>query len=645
MNTWMRMTTTGLLAAGITVATSYAGVGTVSAAELLELKLKKGSTSATINGDKQTIIKPYEAGGTTMVQLGLFSRAFGAQVELHDDNVIQLTSGKHVISMTIGSKIATMNGKKVTLPAAPVMRLGTLMVPLRPLTEGIGGNMKVISGQIVVTLPASEAQSGSNDSAAQHAGKTRVGDSKYQWSINYPEDLTYLGGSNATIANFMNTEGTYLLQVAVEPDTVTGSVYTQADSDDLLDELVSYTRSLDETILDQQIVNGSNGTYARVISKTTDGYLSETRLYAGNGYLYFVMYADSQAYSYKDFNDNQALLNSFQLSFNSDDDKAEDIAEESDAEETGETFSNEDYGISVNLPSGWSVSDDSDEATNKDESYAKFGVYSVPAGSTVQNWSQDIRNWFDQNFAADHYRYIGTTERQIDGHNAVINEMQYMYGNDEWYTEYEVLIQQGDYRYYFEYSGLTDSPQTDAEFEQMVRSMKVDFETLQSNFGHLPLDYYSEDRTKTVTRTSTTYGYSLQVPRYWSDAGNDYNATGVSYYYTGGSFYVSIKNSSSLEQAVQDWKSSLTSGGTGTTGSSSTATVSEGQPTTFAGVPAYTFTATFSSDDAPYTGTYTIFTKGKRTFILSSEVNNANNTATHQAEVANVLSSFQWTAK
>ncbi|MEW4372634.1 stalk domain-containing protein [Paenibacillus kandeliae] len=642
MNKWMRMTTTGLLAAGITVATSYAGVGTASAAELLELKLKKGSTSATINGDKQTIIKPYEADGTMMVQLGLFSRAFGAKVELHDENVIQLTSGKHVISMKIGSKVATVNGKKVTLPAAPVMRLGTLMVPLRPLTEGIGGKMKVISGQIVVTLPASEAQSGSGDSATQHADKTRVGDSKYQWSINYPEDLTYLGGSNATVANFMNTEGTYLLQVAVEPDTVTGSVYTQADSDDLLDELVSYTKSLDETILDQQIVNGSNGTYARVISKTTDGYLSETRLYAGNGYLYFVMYADSQAYSYKDFNENQALLNSFQLSFNSADDKAEDIAEDSDSEESGEVFSNEEYGISVNLPSNWSVSDDSDEATNKDESYAKFGVYSVPAGSTVQNWSQDIRSWFDQNFTTDHYRYIGTTERQIDGHDAVINEMQYMYGNDEWYTEYEVLIQQGDYRYYFEYSGLTENPQTASEFEQMVGSMKVDFETLESNFGHLPLDYYSEDRTKTITRTSTTYGYSLQVPRYWSDAGNDYNATGVSYYYTGGSFYVTIKNSSSLEQAVQDWKSTLTSGGTG---SSSTATVSEGQPTTFAGVPAYTFTATFNSDDAPYTGTYTIFTKGKRTFILSSEVNDANNTATHQAEVAKVLSSFNWTAK
>jgi hypothetical protein len=637
MNKWMRITATGMMTAVITATTAYAGAGSASAAELLELKIKKGSTAATINGDKQTIIKPYEAAGATMVQLGLFSRAFGAKVELHENNTVQLVSGKHTIAMTIGSKSATVNGKKIVLPAAPVMRGGTLMVPLRPLVEGIGGKMKVVSGQIVVTLSSSETQTGSHDTASAHEDKTRVGSSKYQWSVNYPDDLLYLGSSDASVANFMDTGSTYLLQVAVKPDTVTSSVYTQPSTDDLLSELVSYAQSLDETVLDQQTVSGANGTYARVISKSSEGYLSETRLYAGNGNLYYVMYADSEAYTYKDFDKNQALLNSFQMSFNADDSKSQDLSEGSKSEEDGQTFENADYGISVTLPSDWTISDDSSEASTKDGSYAKFGAYGVPAGQSLQDWAKDIRTWFDESFAPDHYRYVSTTERQIDGQQAIVNEMQYRYNDDQWYTEYEVLLQKDDYRYYFEYSGHSDEPLAQSQFEQIANSMKVDFETLSDNFGHLPTDYYSADRTKTVTRTSTTYNYSLQVPRYWTDMGNDYTSSSVSFYYTGGSFYVNVKNTSSLEKAVAEAKATLESAS-----SSTKPVLSEGQASTFAGVPAYTFTATYADSETPYTGTYTIFTKGKRSFILTNEVNDANNTSTHQAEVAKVLASFNW---
>ncbi|WP_322923939.1 stalk domain-containing protein [Paenibacillus campi] len=638
MNKWMRITATGMLTAVITATTAYTGTGFASAAELLELKIKKGSTAATINGDKQTIIKPYEAGGTTMVQLGLFSRAFGAKVELHENDIIQLISGKHTIMMTISSKSATVNGKKIVLPAAPVMHGGTLMVPLRPLVQAIGGKMQVVSGQIVVTLSAAEAQTNSKDTASEHADKTRVGSSKYKWSIKYPEDLVYLGGSDASVANFMDTGSTYLLQVAVKPDTVTSSVYSQPAPDDLLNELVNYIQSLSETVLDQQTVNGANGTYARVISRTQEGYLSETRLYAGNGNLYYVMYADSKAYSYKDFDDNQELLNSFQMSFNANDNKSEDLSAGSKGEADGQPFENADYGISVTLPSDWTISDDGNEASNKDNSYAKFGAYGTPTGQSLQDWAKHIQTWFGESFAADHYRYVSTTERQIDGHPAIVNEMQYRYNDDQWYTEYEVLLQKDGYRYYFEYSGHADDPLVQSQFESIVNSMKVDFDTLESNFGHLPVDYYSVDRTKLVTRTSPTYNYSLQVPRYWTDMGNDYTSANVAFYYTGGNLSLTIKNTSSLEKAVADWKTSIQSAS-----SSSKPILSEGQAGTFAGVPSYTFTVTYPSSDTPYTGTYTLFTKGKRTFIVASEINDANNSSTHQAEIAKVLSSFTWT--
>lgn len=639
MNKWVRIAATGLLASIITITTAYAGVHTAAAAELLELKIKKGSTAATINGEKQTIVKPYETGGTTMVQLGLFSRAFRAEVQLHENNIIQLTSGKHVISMKIGSKAATMNGKKVTLEAAPVMKSNTLMVPLRQLVQGIGGKMTVVSGQIVVTLPASAAQTTEKDGTGEHADKKRVGSSQYQWTINYPEDLVYMGGTNSQTANFMNKESTYLLQVSVEPDNVSSSVYGHTDSEDLLDFLVSYNKEIGETILDQQVMSGPAGDYARVISRSEEGYLSENRLYAGNGNLYYVMYADSEAYSYKDFEGAADLLNSFQLSFDSGDKAAEDITSSESGEEPveGNAFGNEEYGISASLPSSWSVSDDTLEAGTADGAYAGIYAYSAPTGASLQDWAKQIQSWFSDNFTSDYYRYVSTTERQIGGQTALINQMEYTYDGDTWYTEYEILFQRDSYRYYIEYGGMSDSPTLASDLEAILPTVSLDFDTLQDNFGKLPVDYYSEDRSKTVTRASKTYGYSLQVPRYWTGTGNDYESSSAAFQHSGGTFRITIANASSLDKAVEKWK--VTFQGTGVNAGGQ---LSEGTATTFAGEPAYTFTAAYPDASTPYQASYTIFNKGKRTYILSSELNTANNTPYHQSEIAKVLSSFQW---
>ncbi|WP_046216443.1 copper amine oxidase N-terminal domain-containing protein [Paenibacillus wulumuqiensis] len=643
MNKWVRIAATGLLASIITITTAYAGVHTAAAAELLELKIKKDSTAATINGEKETIIKPYEDGGTTMVQLGLFSRAFHADVQLHENNTVQLTSGKHIISMKIGSKAATINGKKVTLDAAPVMKSNTLMVPLRSLVQGIGGKMKVVSGQIIITLPASAAQTGESGSANEHADKNLVGSSQYQWTINYPEDLVYMGGSSSSTANFMNRESTYLLQVSVESDTVNSSVYGHSDAEDLLDYLVGYNEELGETVLDQQVMSSPAGDYARVISRSEEGYLSENRLYSGNGNLYYVMYADSEAYSYKDFDGAADLLDSFRMSFDNGNKTVEDITSTESGEEpvvSDNMLANEEYGISASLPSNWSVSSDTLEAGTADGSYTGIYAYSAPAGATVQDWAKQIQTWFSDNFTPDHYRHVSTTERQIGEQTAVVNQVQYTYDGDIWYTEYQILFQRDDYRYYMEYGGMSDSPTLTSDLEAILPTVSLDFDTLQDNFGKLPVDYYSEDRSKTVTRASKTYGYSLQVPRYWISVGNDYESSPIAFQHSGGTFRITIANASSLDKAVEKWKATFQGTGVNAGGQ-----LSEGTATTFAGEPAYTFTAAYPDASTPYQASYTIFNKGKRTYILSSELNTANNTPFHQSEIAKVLSSFQWLTK
>ncbi|MCZ4142044.1 hypothetical protein BZG17_30090, partial [Escherichia coli] len=69
---------TGILTAGLSMP-QWA-----SAAEMTtsELRIKTGSTGAYINGNKQTIIKPYQTNGVTMVPVGIFKKAFGSEIRL-----------------------------------------------------------------------------------------------------------------------------------------------------------------------------------------------------------------------------------------------------------------------------------------------------------------------------------------------------------------------------------------------------------------------------------------------------------------------------------------------------------------------------------------------------------------------------------
>lgn len=640
MSKWLRITASSLLAIVLVLTTVYATTGTASAAALLELKIKKGSTSATINGQKQSIIKPYESNGITMVQLGLFTRAFKAQVKLQENDSIQLMYGKRTLSMTIGSKKAYLNGSTFTLDAAPVMKSGILMVPVRSVAKSIGAKFKVVSGQMIIT--AAPATTNVSKDKSTHPDKTKIGNSKYQWSMNYPSDLRYLNLQDNKSASFTDSEAKYYVNILVDPEFAMVSQGSESDLQDLLDELISAAEYAGEMIVDRKVVNSSKGNYAYITSKDSDGIFSQTRVYTGNGHVYYVMYADSEATSYKDFAKAKvtSLLNSFQTSFNSADKAMQDISSKEEDTGTGKTLEDSEYGIYMELPADFEASESSIDASAKDGSYVAVNVYSAPAGSTLDDWLQKIQGWFADNFNSDAYRNLGSEQKEIAGQKAIVNKLEYTFG-DTWMTEYEVLFQKDGYRYYMEYSTPSDKASKDADFQVMIDSLELDFPTLEENFGSLPVDYYSQDRSKVTTYTSEANHYSVQVPRHWTSTDNDYESSYVYFSHTGGAFNISTKTTSSLEKAVTQWKATFEGSGDNNVYG---VELSEGTPTTFAGVPAYTFTANYPDATHPYTGTYTIFTKGKLTYILGDEVNNTNNTSVHQAELAKVLASFQFTS-
>ncbi len=122
-----------------------------------------GSIGLTINGKVVKLDQPpISENGRTLVPLRVIFESLGAQVQW--DNATQTitgTRGNTTIKLTVGSKIATVNGKQITLDVPAKVINGRTLVPARFVAENLGAvvewdsknrMVKVISQGTVVSM-------------------------------------------------------------------------------------------------------------------------------------------------------------------------------------------------------------------------------------------------------------------------------------------------------------------------------------------------------------------------------------------------------------------------------------------------------------------------------------------------------------
>ena len=83
-------------------------------------------------------VAPFEQNGTTLVPLRIVSENLGAKVEWNQKaQLVTILDGDKTIELTIGSKVAKVNGENKTLNLAPQVKNGTTMVPIRFVSENL----------------------------------------------------------------------------------------------------------------------------------------------------------------------------------------------------------------------------------------------------------------------------------------------------------------------------------------------------------------------------------------------------------------------------------------------------------------------------------------------------------------------------
>jgi hypothetical protein len=107
------------------------------------LVLTIGTDIVSVNGKATSIdAAPEIVAGRTFVPVRFIAESFGATVEwLPETQGITITLGDHTIGLQIGNSTAVIDGSIISLEAAPYIKNGRTMVPLRVISESFGGDV------------------------------------------------------------------------------------------------------------------------------------------------------------------------------------------------------------------------------------------------------------------------------------------------------------------------------------------------------------------------------------------------------------------------------------------------------------------------------------------------------------------------
>lgn len=627
-----------LLVLALAISSGTAAFAATSAAATttqVVIKLKLGSGQMTVDGVASTVQPPFQQKGVTFIPLSVLTKGIGAQLQLTDNKKMTLThSASLKVVMATGSKTAYVNGVQKTLPAAPVAVKGVMMVPLRA-AELLGAKIAFTAStkEIVIKGPRAAA-AGGQVGIDTDAGKSKIGDSYFKWSMNYPTGLaqTYQSTDGSAL-EFGDVKKEYYLGVFVSV------AFDKLSSLEIRDKILSYYYDT-ETTVSKSTVTAAGLTYESVVTKDKDGLYYEYRGFQANDYLYVVTFGKKVS-GPNELKQASGILDSFKTAFDASDASIKDLTQ---VVEGYKTLKYDDYGLSLQLPKDW----DKPEQTNypyyepKDGSaYLLVDVTSLEQGDTMDEWLERRMERLKDTFDTPYYKQLERTQVTWNGIPAVLQKLSYTNDTKTWWDEYELFAIQGDYRYYAEFSFLqTRAAEYEAVFNKVLKTSQFDYRKIASNFGEIVDESDRLDRTAVTTKTSRKYGYSVSVPQYWSAIASDFESDKVAYAFYGGSLLINVLegmgDTQQLYQAVDSTYNQSAA-------ENKNEHIKENSIVPFGGTQAKRIVMEDdgTGDSLPYKSTVYAFAAGGRGYVITLNLKIANQSEFNKKRIEEIIASFK----
>lgn len=409
----------------------------------INIYLQLGKDEITINDETVTIVKPYVVNGTTLVPLRVITEAFGAELTwVSETRTVILEYGDKIIELSIGSKEAYVNEMMQELLVAPALVSSTTMVPLRFISENFGAKVEYVdlTREIFITgtLPGAVADHVNEDEVM-----TQIGDSHFGWTLDYPSGMRiidqYFDGSWVVLRD-INAE--YEIYISVEDN----------DSLSLTDVLseAEYAGNRWGDLLDSRIVITDDHSYARALSKDSDGVFNEMRGYLYNSKIYrFSLQVLNEAdYLNEDkLTKYEDLVNSFVLTYDTDSLTTRDITKVKDG---FIHYSDDYYGISLKVPEGWSEAGGGDDLSFSNEILQRGLILNfntrLERDATIADWIKSIDDdpWMKSFYDGGWLKYGEDEHITVSGEPAIHRNISLKLETD-WLTFYEVYFFIGDF--------------------------------------------------------------------------------------------------------------------------------------------------------------------------------------------------------
>ncbi|WP_248924720.1 S1C family serine protease [Paenibacillus hamazuiensis] len=487
--------------------------------------------------------------------------------------------------------------------------------------------------------PAGASQAGPDQDGAyidSDQGKTRIGDSHYGWSMNYPSGLVKAKQSDSGDSiSFGDSKGEFAIIISV----------SEKQSEDLspyglLQKLTGYAT---DTVLEKQYVDTAPHPYAKLIGKTdSDGYY-QVRAFLNKDRIYYVtLYVDKEE-NYQNpakQNSYNDLLDTFQLSFDAEDNLLKDVS----VYQNKNTVTTE-YGLSLDVPGEWtpsSLSADLSYTSQDGNRSITLRVTSASSGDTLKEWASRQELKFKNSYVEQYREVSGLKETTAAGVPAYVNRFSSTMG-DKWTTRHVVYFLKDKYKYRLEISFPKDTNADEAEtlVADTLKSLSFNKESLNKMLGFIQDDDDLVDASKSYTYNNATYKYSLRVPEIWFSGGYDQDGAPDSqvktFSFFGGSFTVEADDRTSLEDALKKTSQSYKKNAEEDADYRYTETDEE-----LLGGAAKKYSLTYKSKNVPYTQTEYVFSRGGITYTVRYKINEAVKTEEAVKRINDCLESMRF---
>ncbi|SDX29416.1 stalk domain-containing protein [Paenibacillus sp. CF384] len=603
-----------------------------AAADKLVIKLAIGSPTLSVNGSTSTIQKPFKLNGTTMVPLSVITKAFGAGLKLENNKIITLSYNATKVVLTIGSTIVKVNGAPITLTAEPKIVNGVTMVPLRVIVSAFGATLSLSGNQITINgVKANGSAAGSNTGGINSdAGKTKVGDSYYGWTMNYPSDLALSYQSdNGSATQWASAQEDRRVSVFVED---VDQAYTR---EELRDYIIGYF-SEGEFAVEKKTITLGTLSFERMISKDRDGWFYDNRVIQVGTRIYFIA-VGIKSDSREKLNAYQSVMDSFKPSFAKSDASIKDVTKVKD---NRITISDADFGFTVKLPVDWArVKEESMPAFTSDDGYLTFAVSSLQAGDTAGEWLKRSRKQLEETTLPDYVRNISESTVILPDGKAEVLSYEYTYDKKDWNKEYQVFFISGTHKYEIDFFYFNEPVKGDALFAQIAAFADIDTAFIEKNFTDLGDDTGLAGMT--VTKKSNTYGYSIALPQSWTATKKNFEEDTVEYALPEGSFVINVWEDREASEYNETLKKYIT---TDPEMVKSGARITSSGPSTIGnGIPVTKVEWEMNDLDVPVKLVYYVVEMHGGVYLISYALNQANLTESNLSQIEKAVHSFAFT--